>query len=75
LSIHVDDSTTIPTAAAIEFAVLVLSLTGIKRACAQGESRLARLLRTQGVAYFVIVFFIQISTIASDFASLENIVR
>lgn len=64
-NIHVGDSFAI--AAVIEFVVLLASLVGIKRVCTSGESRLARLLVTQGIAYFVAVFCIQISTIASDF--------
>jgi hypothetical protein len=60
------------TAATIELGILLLTLVGIRRASTHsGESDLSRLLRTQGVAYFVVVFFIQLSTIASGFNSLE----
>ena len=52
-------------AAAIEFAILVLSLVGIRRASRHRESPLARLLKTQGVAYFVMVLFLQLATIVS----------
>ena len=74
MSVSLGDSTTIPAAAVIEFAVLLLSLVGIKRAnCTQEESRLARLLRTQGIAYFLMVLLVQLSTIVSGFGSFDDV--
>ncbi|KAF9786404.1 hypothetical protein BJ322DRAFT_785295 [Thelephora terrestris] len=51
--------------AAIEFAILLLSLIGIKRASRHGESHLTRVLRTQGIAYFLAAFLIQVVTVAT----------
>lgn len=70
-NIYAEESTTILIAATIEFAILVLSLVGIKRASQQKESHLGRLLRTQGIAYFVMVLLLQMSMIVSDSGSLE----
>ena len=68
-NIYVDDSTTAHTAAVIEFAILLLGLVGIRRASLHGDSHLARLLKTQGIAYFVMAFLIQVTVIVSDFSS------
>ena len=45
----------------------MLSLIGIKRASRDRESHLARVLKQQGIAYFVLVLAIQLLTIASAF--------
>lgn len=51
------------TATVLEFGILVLSLVGIRRSSGNGESYLARLLKIQGIAYFFLVFSLQLSTI------------
>jgi len=60
------------TAAVIEFAMLVLSLIGIRRASRHRESRLAQLLKTQGIAYFVMVTLMHVSVVVSDPGPLET---
>jgi hypothetical protein len=70
-NIYVDGSTTTRTAAVIEFAILLLSLIGIRRASLHGDSHLARLLKSQGIAYFAMAFLIQVSVIVSDFGLPE----
>ena len=68
-------STRIHIATLIELLILVLTLVGIRRASQSRESRLARLLKNQGLAYFLTVFFIHLSVIASGLGSLETDVR
>jgi len=60
------------TAATIDLVILVLSLVGIRRASRNGDSPLARLLRTQGAAYFVMLFFLNVFMIASGSYSAET---
>ncbi|KAF9786405.1 hypothetical protein BJ322DRAFT_785524 [Thelephora terrestris] len=59
------------TTAIIEFSILLLSLLGIRRASPAGESPLARLLKTQGIAYFAVVLLIQVSTIIVGLAHTD----
>ncbi|KAF9786406.1 hypothetical protein BJ322DRAFT_785422 [Thelephora terrestris] len=63
------------TTAFIELAILLLSLVGIRRASIQGESYLARLLKNQGIAYFVMTFLIQVSAIAITLANVDDATR
>jgi hypothetical protein len=59
-------------ASAIELAILVFTLIGIRRVSRNGDSHLARLLKTQGIAYFVMVFLIHLIVIVSGPGSLET---
>jgi hypothetical protein len=59
----------------IELVILMFSVVGIRRAPRHRESPLARILMTQGVAYFVVVFFLQAVTMASGSGFLETGVR
>lgn len=61
--------------AVLEFAILVLSLVGIRRASPFGESHLARVLKNQGIAYFVMVFCIQLVTIIVNIAPTDGYTR
>jgi len=70
-NVYVEGSKTTHIAATIELAILALSLVGIRRACRHRESSLARLLKTQGVAYFAMVFFIHLSMVVSGFGFVE----
>ncbi|KAF9786407.1 hypothetical protein BJ322DRAFT_1059447 [Thelephora terrestris] len=63
------------TTAVIEFAILLLSVIGIRRASSHGESPLARLLMTQGIAYFVMAFLIQLSVIVVGAAHSAHATR
>ena len=74
-NIYVEGSTTDCIALVIEFAILVLSLVGIRRASQYGESHLARLLKAQGIIYFVMVFFLHMSTIVGGLDPLEADIR
>ena len=59
------------TAAVIELGILVLSLIGIRRASRHRESRLAQLLKTQGIVYFVMVTFMHVLLVVSDPGPIE----
>ena len=74
-NVYVEGLTTADVAAIIELVILVLTLVGIKRASRHRESHLARLLQTQGIAYFVMVFLIHLTMIASGSGSLEICIR
>jgi len=74
-NIHTNDSITTRTAAVIEFSILLLSLVGIRRASLHGDSHLARLLKTQGITYFVMAFLIQVSAIAVGQAHIDSATR
>ena len=60
------------TASLIELGVLVLSLAGIRRSSKRGESYLARLLKIQGAANFILVLSLHLATIASGPDNLET---
>jgi len=72
---YVEGLTTTGVAAIIELVILVLTLVGIRRASQHRESHLARLLQTQGITYFVMVFLIHLTMIASGPGSLETGIR
>ncbi|KAF9646243.1 hypothetical protein BDM02DRAFT_272969 [Thelephora ganbajun] len=55
----------------IEFAILVLSLIGIKRASRHRESHLALTLKGQGVVYFAMVLFIHVAVIITSFVPVD----
>lgn len=56
----------------IELAILVLSFVGIRRASQYKESHLARLLMTQGAAYFVMVSSLHLATVVNGPVPLET---
>jgi len=74
-NVCVEGLTTTCVAAAIEFIILTLSLVGIRRASQLRESHLARLLKTQGIVYFVLVLILQLAMIVSGPGSLEIGIR
>ena len=63
--VYVESLTTTGIASIIEFAILVFSLVGIRRASRHRESHLAWLLKTQGIIYFVMVFLLHLAMIVS----------
>jgi len=74
--LHVHEySTTIRIAVVIEFTILVVSLVGIRRASQHRETQLARLLKTQGVAYFAMVVLVHTTVVVSGSAFLETDIR
>lgn len=74
-NICVECSTTNRAATIIELAILVLSLVGIRRTSRHKKSHLARLLKTQGIAYFVMVSSLHVATIVNGPGSFEIEIR
>jgi len=74
-NICVECSTTNRAATIIELAILVLSLVGIRRASRHKESHLARLLKTQGIVYFVMVASLHVATMVNGPGPFEIEIR
>ena len=74
-NICIECSTTNRAATIIELAILVLSLVGIRRTSRHKVSHLARLLKTQGIAYFVMVASLHVATMVNGPSPPETDIR